>query len=71
MQDNHPKRVENYTGAFLASAFVNLLWMLAVIWALVGFWAVVATTILLDYLISRVRIARARREIPYPARSDR
>lgn len=71
MQDNHPRRVENYTEAFLVSAFVNLLWIFAVIWALGGFWAVVAATILLDYLISRLRIARARREIPYPARSDR
>ena len=43
MHGKPPKEVEDYTGAFLWMALVNLIWMFMAIWIWLGFWAVVLT----------------------------
>ncbi|HKK98165.1 MAG TPA: histidinol phosphate aminotransferase [Marivita sp.] len=67
MQNNHPKRVEDYTTANLILIFVNLLWIFGVIWANFGLLAVILTGWLLNHGITRIEHYRARREVRWPS----
>ncbi len=54
MQSNHPKRVENYTGAALVMLGVNLVWIFAVVWAVFGLAAALCLAWLLNLAITRL-----------------
>lgn len=61
MQNKHPEPVEDYTTANLVLIFVNLLWIFGVVWSTWGIGAVLVLGAILNHLITRLRIARARR----------
>lgn len=67
MEDNRPKRIEDYTSASLVMIFVNLFWILGLIWATLGLPAVLLVGWILNYLITRLDQYRARREIKWPS----
>lgn len=67
MDNNHRKRVEDYTVPTLVLLGVNLLWIFLVIWACLGFAAVLLTGWLLNHLITRLDHHRARRESRWPS----
>jgi uncharacterized membrane protein YdfJ with MMPL/SSD domain len=61
MRDNHPGRVEDYTGANLVLILVNLLWIFVWIWSVRGLGAVVLLAIALNHGITLIARARRRR----------
>jgi hypothetical protein len=67
MEQNHPKRVEDYTTANLVLIFMNLLWIFGVIWANFGLVAVMLTGWALNHGITRIAQYRASREIRWPS----
>ncbi|MDU8912810.1 histidinol phosphate aminotransferase [Aestuariicoccus sp. MJ-SS9] len=63
MDRHFPGRVEDYTTASLVLIFVNLLWILGVIWAQWGIGAVMLAGAVLNHLITRLEVYRARRAV--------
>lgn len=55
-----PKRAPDYTGAALAMALVNLLWIFMLLWATMGFWVVVLAGLALNHAITRLAQRRQR-----------
>lgn len=70
MENHHPKRVEDYTGATLLLLLVNLLWIFGFLWSQLGIGAVLVLAAILNHMITRLGITRARREAAM-ARFDR
>ena len=63
MDDGHPKRVEDFTGANLVLILMNLLWIFGVIWSHWGLFPVFLLAVALNHLITRVGVVRARRMV--------
>ena len=61
MQDNHPKRVEDYTTASLVLLGVNLIWIFTVVWSLWGLGAALGLALLLNHLITRLDSRKRRK----------
>lgn len=62
MANHHPKPVENYMTANLVLIFVNLLWVFVALWTFWGFFPVLLIAVVLNHLITRIDIARRRRD---------
>lgn len=58
MQNNHPKRVEDYTNAALVMGFVNLTWILIVVLATWGFVPALVLAAAVNHLITRLDARR-------------
>lgn len=71
MQTNPPKRVEDYTTAALVLLLINLLWIFGAIWAIWGFAPVILLGLVLNHMITRLQVVRARRDLRYSVRPDR
>ncbi|WP_439523427.1 histidinol phosphate aminotransferase [Marivita sp.] len=67
MDDQHPRRVEDYTTVSLVMILVNLLWIFGVIWAQFGLLVVILTGWGLNHGIARLAQYRASREIRWPS----
>jgi hypothetical protein len=61
MNDGHPGRVEDYTNANLVLILVNLMWIFGVIWSSWGLFPVIVLSFVLNHLITRIAVVRARR----------
>ncbi len=71
MQDNYPGRVEDFTAASLVLLFVNMLWIFTWIWSSLGLFPVLLLGLLINHLITRLDLARRRRDARYAATRDR
>ena len=61
MNDRHPGRVEDYTTANLVLIFMNMLWIFGVIWSNWGLFPILVLALVLNHLITRIEVVRARR----------
>lgn len=62
MENRHPQPVEDYTTANLVLIFMNLLWVFVALWSYLGLGMVLVLAALLNHLITRLDLARRRRE---------
>ncbi|TFL18750.1 hypothetical protein [Jannaschia formosa] len=68
MRDDRPERVEDYTEAFLWTAYMILIVALVMIWGIWGYLIALATCAGLHWGITRWSVARARAEAEWDAR---
>ncbi|WP_323771222.1 histidinol phosphate aminotransferase [Antarctobacter sp.] len=65
MENHHPKPVENYMTANMILIFVNLMWVFVALWSYWGLGVVLILAALLNRLITRIDMARRRRDAKF------
>ena len=60
MRGRPHNKAPDYTDAALVMGGVNLIWIFMLLWAVVGFWSVLVAGAVLNALITRLALRRAR-----------
>jgi hypothetical protein len=70
MRDDGPGQVEDYTEAFLWSAYLVLIVLLVIVWGAMGYLVALACCAGLHWGVTRWSVARARAEADWNARVE-